>query len=117
MAVVPPRHPEVESQLGLIVVPVDLGRLVSRQLQFAARLSPGSGRHLLLMHVTRTQPEVGTAASRLAALARLVTSARGWRVLARFGSVNDEVLDIVRHEPAGIVVLGQSRVTPGTLAH
>ena len=125
IAVVPPTHPEVvaispthaEAHLGIILVPVDLERAVSRQLLFAARLSPGSGHHLLLMHVTESEAAVAPASSRLAELALEVPSARGWRVLAKAGTITQEVLAIARHEPAGVVVLGQSGVTPGNLAY
>ena len=124
IAVVPPTHPELVSigeinaapHLGLILVPVDLERPVSRQLLFAARLSPGSGHHMLLMYVTPSDTAVAPASSRMAELAREVPSAKGWRVLDKTGAVNEQVLAIAQHESAGIVVLGKSSVTPGKFA-
>jgi hypothetical protein len=104
---------------GIILVPVDLRERPITQMAFAARLSPGSAHHLFMVHVAASDDAGGLAQDHLSALAREVPTApgRGWRVLAVPGSVPDTVLNIVRRERIGLVVLGQGDATPGKLAY
>jgi nucleotide-binding universal stress UspA family protein len=125
LAIVPPTHPEILSlaethavpHFGIVVVPVDLRTTASRQMAFAARFSPGSEHHLLLVHVVPSDHDRESPAARLNALAGTVSSARGWRVLVKSGAVVDELASLLHHENAGLVVLGQSSEMPGKLAY
>ncbi len=125
LAIVPPSHPEILSlgetravaHLGVILVPVDLTAPVSRQMAFAARLSPGSAEALALMHVAAPGSDVEARSTHVQSLAGTMPAARGWRVLVKTGTVVEQVLLALHHDKIGLVVLGQSSDAPGKLAY
>jgi nucleotide-binding universal stress UspA family protein len=127
VAIVPPSHPEVVSiaaesshaapHFGIILVAIDLADTTYAQLEFAARLSPGSAHRLLMMTVVDHGDSSGMAMQRLRALATSVTTARGSRLLVKEGSAVERLLSVLEHESIGVVVLGRSNRRPGRVAH
>jgi len=125
VAVIPPSRPEIISlgesraifHFGLILVPLDLRDPATRQLEWAVRLSGGSDHKLLLVHVASDAARRERAAGELNALASGLESAHGAKLLVREGPVADEIVHLVRHERAGLVVMGRSPDAPGATAY
>jgi nucleotide-binding universal stress UspA family protein len=123
--VVPRSVPEVISagedhaifHFGLVLVPVDLQAVPSRQLAWAARLSGGSTHKLLLVHVVPPGADRQFATERMNHTARGMKTARGVKLLVREGEVVDEVIHVVRHERAGLVIMGRHADASGAMAY
>lgn len=125
VAVIPKSRPELISlgenravfHFGLVLVPVDMSGGHARQLEWAGHLSSGSDHHLLLVHVVPAGGNHDAAMEQLNALARTMQTARGVKLLVREGNVVDEVVQLVRRERAGLVVMGRSSDAPGAMAY
>lgn len=125
VAVLPPTRPELVSLLedragfhfGLVLVPVDLGADLERQLGWAGKLSGGSGHHLLLVHVIPAGGDRDLAMERLNATARDMTTARGVKLHVRQGRAVDEVIHVAKRDGAGLVIMGRSSDAPGAMAY
>ena len=126
LMIVPPSHPEVialgvtraQPHVGIILAAVDMSPASERQLAWAARLTPASDHHLLLLHVVADEAQHAHALERMNAAARQITTASGSRLLVRVGAPAEQVLYVAgREKGLGVVVVGRSSDEPGKLAY
>ena len=124
IAIVPPSHPEIISlgesravpHVGTVLVPIDFNDATHRQLSFATRLARSSPDPSILMHVVPRAECIASAEARVKAIGAKTAAPRGWRIVTVHGQVAEEVLDVLRSEPVGAVVLGKSGAHPGKVA-